>query len=523
MENEKNILTLQAKTNHMKKIFETSQVKSIDRYTIENEPVESIDLVERAAMVFVNEFCRQFTSRQNRIHVFAGQGNNGADALAVSRMLTEKGYHVFTYLINPSNMLAPDCEENKRRIKDVENSQFTEVIKEFAPPVLTKQDLVIDGLFGSGLNRPVEGGFAKIIKYINLSESTVVSIDIPSGLFGEDNRNNHPQSIIQADFTYTFEFPKLSFLMPENVDYVGEWKVLPTGIHPDALKNTKSNYKLITDEDIPFFMRPRQRFTHKGDYGHAVLIAGGKGKMGAAILAASACLRSGAGLLTAHVPGRGENMMQISLPEAMVSLDANNDHISELPDISKYDAVGIGPGIGTENRTADAFEMLLQTIGGKPLVIDADALNIIAQKTELLKLLPEGTVLTPHCGEFDRIAGPSETGYERIQKAREIANEQKTCIILKGAYTAVCIPSGKVFFNTTGNSGMATAGSGDVLTGILLGLLAQGYSFETASVIGVYIHGLAGDLAARALSQESMLAGDLVKMLGKAFLLQSQY
>jgi NAD(P)H-hydrate epimerase len=502
----------------MKKIFETSQIKSIDRYTIENEPIESVDLAERAARVFVNEFCRHFTSHQNRIYVFAGQGNNGADALAVSRMLTKRDYSVYTYLINPSGTLAPNCEENKRRIKEIDDKRFTEVIKEFAPPVLTGQDIVIDGLFGSGLNRPLEGGFAKIVEYINASPATVISIDIPSGLFGEDNRDNNPQHIIQADLTFTFEFPKLSFLFPENAAYVGEWKVLPIGLHPDALKLTKSNYGLITDEDIPSFIRPRHRFTHKGDYGHALLIAGGKGKMGAAALAASGCLRSGAGLLTAHIPGRGENIMQISVPEAMVSLDANSDYISELPDISKYGAIGFGPGTGINNTTADVFESLLQTAGNKPLVIDADGLNIIAQKTELLKLLPEGSIITPHSGEFDRIAGLNENEYERVQKAREIANEQKICVVLKGTHTAVCIPSGKVFFNTTGNSGMATAGSGDVLTGILLGLLAQGYGFEAAAVIGVYIHGLAGDLAARALSQESMLAGDIVKMLGKAFL-----
>jgi NAD(P)H-hydrate epimerase len=502
----------------MKKIFETSQIKGIDQYTIKNEPIASIDLVERAATVFVNEFCRRYTSHQNRIYVFAGQGNNGADALAIARLLTEKGYNVFTYLVNPSNMLTPDCKENKRQIQETDNKQFTEVTKEFAPPVLTGQDIIIDGLFGSGLNRPLEGGFAGIVAYINASEATVVSIDIPSGLFGEDNRDNHPQSIIQADLTLTFEFPKLSFLFPENADYVGEWKVLPIGFHPDALKNSKSNYGLITDEDIPSLIRPRHRFTHKGDYGHALLIAGGTGKMGAAVLAANACLRSGAGLLTTHIPNRGENIMQISLPEAMVSLDANSDYISKLPDISKYKAVGIGPGIGTKNMTADAFETLLRTVASTPLVIDADALNIIAQKTELLKLLPEGTILTPHTGEFDKIAGANKSEYERIQKAREIANEQKVCIVLKGAYTAVCIPSGKVFFNTTGNPGMATAGSGDVLTGILSGLLAQGYGFEAAAVIGVYIHGLAGDLAAKTLSQESMLAGDIVKMLGKAFL-----
>ncbi|MDR2145266.1 MAG: NAD(P)H-hydrate dehydratase [Tannerella sp.] len=504
----------------MKKIFETSQIKSIDQYTIENEPIDSVDLVERAATVFVNEFCRRFPSHGNPVHVFAGQGNNGADALAISRLLAEKGYSVFTYLFNPGNRLSPDCEINKGRLRETGNRKFTEIVKgmQFAPPVLTRQDIVIDGLFGSGLNRPLEGGFAGIVDYINASESTVVSIDIPSGLFGEDNRENNPQYIIQADLTLTFEFPKLSFLLSENADFVGEWKVLPIGLHPDALKNTKSNYGLITEEDIAGLLRPRDRFSHKGDYGHALLMAGGAGKTGAAVLAATGCLRSGAGLLTVHVPHRAETILQVSLPEAMSSLDANRDCITEVPDISRYDAIGIGPGIGTDARTVSAFERLLERIDNKPLVVDADALNIISQKTELLKILPEGTILTPHAKEFDRIAGDSENEYERIQKARSIANEQKICIVLKGAYTAVCIPSGKVFFNTSGNPGMATAGSGDVLTGVLLGLLAQGYDFEAAAVMGVYIHGLAGDLAVKKLSQESLLAGDIAAMLGKAFL-----
>ena len=501
----------------MKKLFETSKIKEIDQYTITHEPIDSIDLVERAATVFTNEFCRRYASRQNRVYVFAGQGNNGADALAVARMLIEKGYNVFTYLINPSNMLSEDGEINKRRLKDVGHQQFTEVVGAFSPPKLEAQDLVIDGLFGSGLNRPLEKGFAAMVNYINNSEATIVSIDVPSGLFGEDNRENNPNHIIQADLTLTFEFPKLSFLLPENVVYVGEWKVLPIGLHPDALLKTKTPYGLITDEDIVSLIRTRERFSHKGDFGHALLIAGSAGKMGAAVLSAKGCMRSGAGLLTVHLPGRGEVVMQTALPEAMVEVDRNTDHVTELSDISAYDAVGIGPGLGKAGGTKVILEKLLHTAIGKPLVLDADALNIIAENSELLHNLPEGTVITPHPGEFDRLAGTSESAYERMQKARSIAAEQKICIVLKGAYTAVCTPTGKVFFNTSGNPGMATAGSGDVLTGIILGLLAQGYRPEEASVIGVYIHGFAGNLAAANLSEESMIAGDIVMMLGKAF------
>ena len=501
----------------MKKLFETSKIKELDAYTIEHEPIDSIELVERAANAFVSEFSRRFTSRHNRIYVFAGQGNNGADALAIARLLIEKGYYVFTYLINPTRTLSPECEINRDRFKIEGNRPLIEIDKSFVPPKLESQDIVIDGIFGTGLNRPLEGGFAKIVDYINHSESTVVSIDIPSGLFGDDNKNNNPHYIIQADLTLSFEFPKLSFLMPENAIFVGEWKELSIGIHPDAILTMKTSYGLITDDDIASLLKTRDRFAYKGDFGHALLIAGSKGKMGAAVLAAKGCMRSGAGLLTVHLPGRGEMVMQTALPEAMVDIDSNADYITELRDISKYDAIGIGPGIGTMDDTMELLKKLLEMVSTKPLVIDADALNIIAENSELLHHLPEGTILTPHPGEFDRLTGISDNAYERMQKARTLAAEQKICIILKGAYTAVCTPTGKVFFNTSGNPGMATAGSGDVLTGIILGLLSQGYRPEEASVIGVYLHGIAGNFASASLSEESMMAGDIVQHLGIAF------
>ena len=501
----------------MKKLFETSKIKEIDRYTIENEPIDSIDLVERASTVFVNEFCRRFTSRHNKVYVFAGQGNNGADALAIASMLIEKGYNVFTYLLNPSNMLTEECEINKRRLIEDGNKKFIEVNAPFSPPMFDPQDIIIDGIFGSGLNRPLEGGFAGIVDYINHAKSTVVSIDIPSGLFGEDNKDNNLQFIIQADLTLTFEFPKLSFLLPENAVFVGEWKVLPIGLHPEALNKTKTSYGLITDEDIASLIHTRERFAHKGDFGHALLVAGSAGKIGAAVLAAKGCMRSGAGLLTAHIPGRGEMIMQTSLPEAMVDIDTNSEYITGIADITKYDAIGVGPGIGTKNETKNMLKWLLGASNNIPLVVDADALNIIAENSELLHNLPEGSIITPHPAEFDRLAGESDNAYERMQKARSMASENKICVVLKGAYTAVCTPNGNVFFNTSGNSGMATAGSGDVLTGIILGLLAQGYQTEKAAVIGVYLHGIAGNLAAANLSEESMIAGDIVQLLGTAF------
>lgn len=278
-------------TSIMIKIFATDKVKELDQYTIQHEPISSIDLVERAATVFIHEFCRHY-SKQTRIVVFAGQGNNGADALAIARMLNDESYNVETYLFNPTNHLSPDCETNKHRLLNMDRVEFTEIVADFVPPMLSDRDVVIDGLFGSGLNRPLTGGFAAVVNYINQSEATIVSIDIPSGLFGEDNRHNDMEAVIKAHQTLTFSFPKLAFLLPENEKYVGEWKILDIGLHPEIIEAAPSAYTLVTEDDISYALKTRNRFAHKGDFGHALLIAGSKGKMGAALLAAKACLEA---------------------------------------------------------------------------------------------------------------------------------------------------------------------------------------------------------------------------------------
>lgn len=506
---------IKEKRINMIKIFSTDKVRELDKYTIQNEPISSIDLVERAANAFTSEFCRRY-SKQNRIIVFAGQGNNGADALAISRLLIDAGYRVETYLFNRYMQLSNECELNKQRLLSMENIEFTEVIYDFEPPILEKQDIIIDGLFGSGLNRPLTGGFAAMVKYINQSESTIVSIDIPSGLFGEDNQKNDPEAIIRADLTLSFGFPKLSFLLPENAEYVGEWKVLDILLHPEAIANTATSYFQVTENDIASVFHPRNRFSHKGTFGHALLIAGSRGKIGAAILAAQACLKSGTGLLTVHVPQRGEQILQTAFPEAMVDLDPNQDHFSYVSDIRPFSAIGIGPGLGKHADSAKALEHLLQTTE-EPVVLDADALNLIAANKNILKHVPARSILTPHPKEFDRITGESNNSYERLLKAKDFAVNHQVCVVLKGAYTATCTTSGNVYFNSSGNPGMATAGSGDVLTGIILGLLAQGMEPETAAVVGVFLHGTAGDLAAVYQSEESMIASDIINMLGKAF------
>lgn len=501
----------------MNKIFTTGQVKELDRYTVENEPVTSFDLVERAASRFVHEFMRHY-SRQMRVVVFAGQGNNGADALAIARLLAEESFTVETYLFNPAGQLSPECRQNRERLLENPSVSFTEVTSDFEPPELSAADVVIDGLFGTGLTRPLTGGFAAVVDYINQSGTRVVSVDIPSGLFGEDNCENDPAAIVKAEATITFCFPKLSFLLPENACYVGRWKVVDIGLHPGAVENTAATCFLAGEEDAAALVRPRASFSHKGTYGHALLIAGSRGKAGAAVLAARSCLRSGAGLLTVHTPQRGEPTLQVAVPEAMLSLDQHSNHFSIAPETAPYTAIGIGPGLGQNLETVHAFEQLLLHTAGKPMVIDADALNILSVNPEFYEKIPAGSILTPHPGEFDRLAGESfRTAYARLEKARAFAAEKNLLVVLKGHHTAVCFPSGEVCFNSSGNPGMATAGSGDVLTGILLGLLAQGYSAHEAALLGVYLHGAAGDIAAASSSEESLIAGDITENLGQAY------
>lgn len=499
----------------MIKIFSTDKVKEMDQYTVLHEPISSIDLVERAATAFLHEFCRLY-SKQTRIVVFAGPGNNGADALAIARLLSDEAYHVETYLFNPTGHLSPDCAVNKQRLTDLEQVSFTEVVTEFAAPDLSGRDVVIDGLFGSGLNRPLAGGFAAVVSYINHSEAMVVSIDIPSGLFGEDNSRNDREAIIRADRTFTFTFPKLAFLLPENEAFVGEWRVLDIGIHPEILMEMPSCYMLVDEEAVSSQLKVRRRFAHKGDFGHALLVAGSKGKLGAALLAAKACMRSGAGLLTVYLPLRAEPVFQTALPEAMLGFEPNEEHFTTVPEVGGYEAIGVGPGLGQHMDSGVALGRLLQA-AGRPLVIDADAINLLAANKDLLAHVPPRSILTPHPKEFDRMAGESKSGFERLQKAHAFAMDHKVVVVLKGAYTATCTPAGNIYFNNCGNPGMATAGSGDVLTGIILGLLAQGYEPEAAAVTGVFLHGTAGDLAAAFQSEESLIASDIVNMLGKAF------
>ena len=499
------------------KIFTTAQIHELDKYTIEHEPIASLNLMERAARALTQAVVEEWPATMP-IVIFAGPGNNGGDALAMARMLSEQNYQVSVYLFNISGQLSSDCAANKQRLQNTRGVRsFVEVSTEFDPPVLDSTMLVIDGLFGSGLNKPLAGGFASLVKYINASQAKVVSIDVPSGLMTEDNAYNVRANIIRANMTLTLQQPKLSFFFSENQQFVGQLRILDIKLSKEGIAKIEAPFSMVEESDVRACLLDRSPFAHKGQMGTALLIAGSYGMAGAAVLASRACMRSGAGKVVVNTPRRNMPVLQASVPEAIVRSGNEETIFAETVDTEDFQAVGIGPGLGQSEQTAIALIAQLRRTQC-PLVVDADALNILANHRAWLQQLPKGIIMTPHPKELDRLEGHSADTYERLTKARNLAERLKGYVILKGHYTAVCCPDGHIMFNSTGNAGMATAGSGDVLTGILTGLLARGYKPQDACVVGVYLHGLAGDLAAQELGEESLIASDIISHLGQAFL-----
>lgn len=500
------------------KIFTAAQIHELDNYTITHEPIKSIDLMERAAKTITRAIMDEWTDRTPMV-IFAGPGNNGGDALAVARLLAEENYKVSVYLFNIHNKLSDDCAANKQRLIDSKRvGHFTEVTLNFDPPELTEDMVVIDGLFGSGLNKPLIGGFASLVKYINQCPAKVVSIDIPSGLMCEDNTYNIHSNIIRADLTLTLQQKKLSMMMADCQKYIGRLRVLDIRLSKEYIDKTEANCRILEEQDVRRLLMPRDDFAHKGTMGNALIIAGSYGMAGAAVLATRACLRSGVGKVTVHTPRRNYLVMQTAVPEAVMQMDHEETYFSESVDSTDFDALGIGPGLGLVENTAIALIGQIRRTSC-PIVADADALNILANHQAWMQQLPSGIIMTPHPKEFDRMAGStSNNDYERLIRAQQMAEHIKGYIILKGHHSALCMPDGHIVFNATGNSGMATAGSGDVLTGILTALLARGYDKGTACQLGMYLHGLAGDLAAKEVGKESLVASDIIQFLPKAFL-----
>ena len=499
------------------KIFTSAQIHELDRYTIDHEPIKSVDLMERAAKAITRAVAEEWTTH-TPVVVFAGPGNNGGDALAVARLLTNEGYKVRTYLFNITNHLSDDCVTNRQRLLDGRHAKdFTEITAKFDPPELTADTLVIDGLFGSGLNKPLAGGFASLVKYINQSPAKVVSIDVPSGLMSEDNTYNVRANIIHATLTLTLHEKKLAFLFGDAQQFIGRLKVLDIRLSQEYIQKTEAQYYVLEESDVRSRLLHRDDFAHKGNMGNALIVAGSYGMSGAAILATRACMRSGAGKITVHTPKKNYGVMQISVPEAVLHMDHEETAFTEAVDTDGFDALGIGPGLGCQETTAIA--MIAQIRRAQcPIVADADALNILASHRAWMQQLPKGIIMTPHPKELDRLTGsPANADFERLHRTRELAQSLQAYIILKGHNSALCLPDGQVVFNPTGNSGMATAGSGDVLTGIITALLARGYHQHNACIVGMYLHGLAGDIAVKTLGKESLTASDIIDYLPHAF------
>ncbi|MFO7940344.1 MAG: NAD(P)H-hydrate dehydratase [Bacteroidales bacterium] len=497
------------------KLFASQLISQIDKYTIENEPILSISLMERAALACTIWIKNRYPVTK-QVKVFVGPGNNGGDGLAIARQLANSGYQVTVYLVKIASQLSADAQVNLNRLNEIPEISLRSLTEADSLPSLSPKDLIVDSLFGSGLSRPLEGLAASVVSHINKVGAQVVAIDIPSGLFGENNQENNGAPIIRATYTLTLQFPKVSFFFSENYPYIGHWDVLPIGLHEEKIRTLETPYYYTLKNNLQKYITPRQTFGHKGTFGHGLLIAGSYGKMGAAVLSSRAALRTGLGLLSSHIPKSGYTIMQTAVPESMVSIDWSDIMFTTLPDLTPFNAIGVGPGLGTKPNSIKA---LLALIGSAkvPMVIDADGLNILSQNQQVYGQLPKNTILTPHPKEFERLVGPVSSGYDRMQKAREFAQKYQIILVVKGAYTMVVDSSGKVMFNSTGNPGMGTAGSGDVLTGILLGLLAQGYAPIVAARMGVFLHGLAGDLAAEKHTQLSMVAGDIIEQLGAAY------
>ncbi len=505
------------------KIFTATQIREADAYTIQHEPVSSLQLMERAANACAQWLFRHFEANRP-FYIFCGMGNNGGDGLVITRLLRSKGYNATACIVHHSTKASPDHTANREALEQQYPQSIYDIHALGDFPTLPDHSIIIDALFGTGLRSAIEGWMAGIIHRINdlQGRHTVIAIDLPSGLLADASSAHMP--VVNAHHTLSFEVYKLAFMMPENAARVGQLHILPIGLHPGFMAHTPARFHVTDAHMMRTIYQPRQPFAHKGTYGHALLIAGSYGKIGAAVLSARACLHSGVGLLTCYVPQCGYQIMQISAPAAMCITDPQATHSSHFhetqphtPALQQFRAIGIGPGLGTATPTAKALELLLEQYH-QPMVIDADALNIIAAYPFLLPRIPHGSVLTPHPKEFERLFGSSENDFARLELLSEQAINLQLYLLLKGRFTAIACPDGSMYFNSTGNPGMATGGSGDVLTGILTALLAQGYAPKAAVLLGAYLHGLAGDIAAARLSQEAMTAESIIDCLGPAFL-----
>lgn len=495
------------------KILSAKQLREADKITLEKQGISSTELMERAASLVFDEIHKRLQGAQIPVKIFCGIGNNGGDGLVIGRQLIEAGYNATIFIVNYSDQRSQDFLINYDRVKNLTKKWPILLKSEADFPEINYGDFVVDAIFGVGLNRPLIDWVANLVKHINASGAFVLAVDMPSGLMA-DAPVEDKETIIKANYTITFQSPKMAFYMPDTAAFVGDLQIVDIALDREYLNSAPASANLIAKPEAKALYKPRERFTHKGTYGHALIIGGSYGKIGSVCLTATAALRAGAGLVTIYAPKCGYDILQTSLPEAMVITDPHMEILTNIEYDLDPDVIGFGVGVGTKEETVQAFKDLLQK-NKKPMVIDADGLNILSKNAELLDLLSQGTVLTPHPKELERLIGSWENDFDKLEKVKALATKHEVIIIIKGTYTFTITPE-DIYINTTGNPGMATAGSGDVLTGIITAFIGQGYEPLRATVLGVYLHGKAGDLCAEQFSYEGVVAGDIARHTGAA-------
>lgn len=495
------------------KILSAKQFYLADQATIKDKSISSTELMEQAGKKAFEWVIANVHGDKPIFNIFCGVGNNGGDGLVITRKLLEANYHVNTFIVNFSENRSTDFQVNLNRLTKLEYvPKEINKIDEF--PELSKNEIIIDAILGIGISRLPKGFVKEIIVRMNTAKATIISIDLPSGLFPESPITDF-ESVIKADYTLSFQNPKLAFFLVENRNFCNKWVLLDIGLEKSFIASLKSDYQTIDKKLVHSIYRPREKYSHKGDYGHSLIIGGSFGKIGAVVLASKAALKIGCGLVTAYIPKCGYSILQTANPEVMVEVDDEN-YLQFFNFKTEPKVIGIGIGMGTHLKTKNGFEKFLKE-NKKPLVIDADALNILSNQKELLELIPKNSILTPHPKEFMRLVGKWENDYEKLELLKKFSLKYDCIVILKGMYSALAYQN-KIYFNTTGNSALATAGSGDVLTGIITGLIGQNYTAIEACIIGVYIHGRTADLAiAENESKESFIASECINYFGNIF------
>lgn len=497
------------------KIYSKKQLYKGDKITIESEGITSVDLMERAATAIFNWMHLRMQGAQVPIHVFCGIGNNGGDGLVLARHLINHGYHVKTYVVNCSDRRSKDFLVNYERLKQTSKNwpALLKCASDF--PEIHPDDIIVDAIFGIGLNRPVDAWIALLFQHLRNSKAFTLSIDVPSGLFIDAVPQNDAE-VIWANYTLSFQSPKLVFFLPQTAKFTQQWEVLDIGWDTNYIQSTETEAQLISKFEVLPLYKPRDKFSHKGNFGHTLIIGGSYGKIGAVNLAAKAAMATGAGMLTVFVPKCGYIPIQSNFPEAMVITDANEDVITNIKYDLKPNAIGIGMGLGTNDATILALESFLKN-QNSPIVIDADALNIVSKKRGLIKLIPELSILTPHPKELERLVGVWKDDFDKISKVKSFSKKHSLIIVIKG-FNTMTVLKDKLYINTTGNPGLATAGSGDVLTGIISGLISQGYEPLDAAVFGVYLHGKSADIKVQTYGYQSLIASYVIEGIADAYL-----